>query len=355
MVNESEIMIVGSGAIGGIVSWTVSKSTSRLVLKVKDVHQKDVMETRGLEVSLSPKQKEVIRNFQVITSWNELEHPPRWIFITLKIPDLLDEVKSLSTLLSSESRLVFFQNGILEDFLPSNIISMDHGVHRVICWWSSQMIEFGKVNLVRSGESHVGFYGKTSSDHHHEELEQLLNLLNSKFTATREFTDIRGSEMAKTIFNSALNGLTYLTGLSLDKILGTKIGRDAFQGIVTEGILLSDALGLTLPTIKRMSLREFSSLSTGFFSFLKKRIYWGALKHVGKNLISSARVSYLRKRRSELPWLNGFLVRKSKQLGIETPWNETLMGYHDEIEEGRIEPSPALLKGLHQKVSHCSS
>ncbi len=210
------------------------------------------------------------------------------------------------------------------------------------------MVDFGRISYVWDGETHVGPYnGDEFSEDDQNELMEMLQFVS---TSIRWFNDIKTSELAKTIFNAALNGLTYLTGLQLGDLLSTEEGRVAFEGIISEGVMLSEKLGIALPKIKRMSLSDFSPNRRGIIPSLKKKVYLKAVRRIGKNMISSARISYLRGRSSEIPWLNGYIVRKGKELGLETPWNDKIMEYHDQIESRRLEPSPNRLAELHDAV-----
>jgi 2-dehydropantoate 2-reductase len=50
-------------------------------------------------------------------------------------------------------------------------------------------------------------------------------------------------------------------------------------------------------------------------------------------------------RRTEIDFMNGFIVDKGKMLGIATPSHETLVGLVRKLERGEIKASPSHLGG----------
>ncbi len=342
-----KMLLVGLGAIGTTFLWSLDRiSKDNIVIKVKNDEQKEKILNDGIVLNLPKNGVIRLRNFSVIVDWQELGEIPQWIFVTLKIPDLLEETRNLEKFNKSDTRVVYFQNGFLEDYLPKNLITTS--TYRVVCWWASKMLEFGSVECIRFTATHAGMYVQDAPE---EDKQYLSSVLQSLPVPIRWFDDIRPVELNKLIFNAALNGLTYLTSLNLSEILRLEEGELAFSGIISEGIQLSRLLGYDLPKILRFHLKDFSLEATShLISRIKRKMYLRNLRRVGKDLISSARMSYLRGRKSELYWLNGFIQRKCIDSHLDCPWNEAVMKYHEMIETGQLEPSPKMLELLYQDV-----
>jgi 2-dehydropantoate 2-reductase len=51
-------------------------------------------------------------------------------------------------------------------------------------------------------------------------------------------------------------------------------------------------------------------------------------------------------RRTEIEYLNGFVVAKAKDIGIETPANAALTDIVKRVEKGELQPDPKHIKEL---------
>jgi 2-dehydropantoate 2-reductase len=51
-------------------------------------------------------------------------------------------------------------------------------------------------------------------------------------------------------------------------------------------------------------------------------------------------------RRTEVDYLNGYVVRKGREVGVSTPMNEAIVALTKRIEAGELTPSPANLQLL---------
>jgi len=84
-----------------------------------------------------------------------------------------------------------------------------------------------------------------------------------------------------------------------------------------------------------------------FFSF-RHFIKQTVIKIIGKkykDLRSSSLQSIETGRKSEIDYLNGYIVEQGKKLGVETPLNEYVLDRIHDIEDGKRKPS---LKGLEE-------
>ncbi len=51
-------------------------------------------------------------------------------------------------------------------------------------------------------------------------------------------------------------------------------------------------------------------------------------------------------RRTEVDFLNGYVVKKGKEVGVPTPMNEAIVGLMKRLERGEIKPDPSALDQL---------
>ena len=51
-------------------------------------------------------------------------------------------------------------------------------------------------------------------------------------------------------------------------------------------------------------------------------------------------------RRTEIDWLNGFVVRRGAEIGIEAPANAGIAEVVKRVERREVEPHPDLVRGI---------
>ena len=51
-------------------------------------------------------------------------------------------------------------------------------------------------------------------------------------------------------------------------------------------------------------------------------------------------------RRTEVDFLNGYAVKKGKELGVHTPMNEAIVDLMKKLENGEVSPDPSMLEQL---------
>ena len=135
--------------------------------------------------------------------------------------------------------------------------------------------------------------------------------------------------------------------MTLGEMLQRKMTRIAFLTVITEGVKVANA--------KELVLQKINNLNMYFLGLSKKELKGFSLKHfvkqtiikiVGrkyKDLRSSSLQSIERGQKTEVDYLNGYLVAQGEKYGVETPLNRYVLDEVHLIEAGIKKPS---LKGL---------
>lgn len=112
------------------------------------------------------------------------------------------------------------------------------------------------------------------------------------------------------------------------------------MGIANEVVTIADHLGISLEKVGGFNVRNFShNGSSGIGPWKKHQI----LKFIGRkryHLKPTGLKSLEKGNASEIEFINGYIVDKGKELGIETPLNEKIVRLVKEIEAGNRNITP---------------
>jgi 2-dehydropantoate 2-reductase len=192
------------------------------------------------------------------------------------------------------------------------IISEIAGDQKVIAGITSQgatLIDTGKIQHAGSGETIIGVIdGKTPI-----ELRSIREIFNKVGLETKMSRDIKSLIWSKLIINVGINALSAITRLSNGKLTeyeGTKrILRDA----VTEATRIVKRKRIKLIFDDPLAKVEAVCESTA-------------------NNHSSMLQDVLRKKRTEIDYINGVIVRLGQEMGINVPTNKLLLDLVKTIE-----------------------
>src|SRR5207237_3611953 len=132
---------------------------------------------------------------------------------------------------------------------------------------------------------------------------------------TQAVHDARGPQWRKVIFNAATNPIGALTGLTHGRVVEQPQLRWLVSRLVDEGKLVAEAQGITLDADP------------------EELIDHAAKPEVAYNHRASMLQDVLARRKTEIDWLNGGIVRFGEQHGVETPMNRGIWALVKGLEE----------------------
>jgi len=221
---------------------------------------------------------------------------------------LKEAIEQIKPLLGQNTKILTLQNGMGN----IEVIAELTGEERVIGGITSEgatLIDTGKIRHAGRGETIIGMIdGKTPV-----EMRGIREVFNKVGFETKMSRDIKSLIWSKLIINAGINALTAITGLPNGKLTefeGTKrILRDA----VTEAVRIAKR--------KRIKLIYEDPLAK----------VEGVCEGTSTNL-SSMLQDVLRKKRTEIDFINGVIVRLGQELGISVPTNKLLVDLVKTIE-----------------------
>jgi ketopantoate reductase len=124
---------------------------------------------------------------------------------------------------------------------------------------------------------------------------------------------------------------------------------------ITEGVKISEAKKLELQKMNNLSLYSLAITKEMLQAFFSPRLFIQdiIIKFIGrkyKKLRSSSLQSIESGRKSEIDFLNGYIVEQGEKHRIDTPLNKYILESVHEIEEGKKNPSLRGLEELEQKT-----
>jgi 2-dehydropantoate 2-reductase len=331
-----EIALIGAGAIGTIIGANIARSNQNLFIVENWEETFTAICETGLQVTGEGGTYSVKDNYTVVKTIQELPATVDLVILVTKLNVAVDIVKELQSHLTSEFTLMILTNGMLEEdlisfFDPTQILSC-------VISFAAKRLGPGYSDKTSAGQIVMGRLEGPKQQHDDEIL---------KIFATIEPTswsdDMLSHKYSKLIINSAITSLMVITGAKLGEIFDQKLSKVMFLTILTESVNVAKAHNIKLKKLNGLSF-DFLSLTEkqvhGFsMMFLIKKLILGFIGKKYKRLYASSLYSLSIGRKTEIDFLNGYIAKKGKEAGIETPLHDKILEVVHRIENKEIEPS----------------
>lgn len=302
-----KIAVVGPGALGCLLAaflkikakedvWLFDRSGDRIKkIRQDGIRIEGVSGSCTVKVNVSSDVREIGASDLVI--------------ICVKSYSTEEACKDIKDLVTENTRILTLQNGIgnvqiLNDYFgPEKIIAgvTSHGV---------TLTGPGTVRHAGKGDTVIGRCdGKISGA-----LKNIAALLNKSGFDTKISKDIDSVIWSKLIINAGINALTAVTRLTNGALVEYEEVRDLLRSAVQEAVRIVKRKRVKL--VYDDPIQKVESVC----------------KATGMN-ISSMLQDVINKKRTEIDFINGAIVRQGKALGIPTPVNEVLTGLVKTIEK----------------------
>ena len=340
--------LVGLGAIGTIIAADLAKNNFPLYVVCKHQEVLDVVKTRGLKVSGVSGEYIVKENLTPVLTIEDLPENLDVIFLVTKLTELEDALERLKPKLSKDFTLITLTNGMIEEKLAQKM-DKKNLVGCVISFGASKK---GPAESEKTSGGQM-FYGRMDGKKKAYD-DEIIQKLSS--TAPITWSDsILNEKFSKLLINLAVTSFGVISGMTLGSMLKRKITRIAFLTVITEGVRVANAKKLELQKVNSLNMYSLALTKKelhGFFSFKHffKQIIITIIGRKYKNLRSSNLQSIESGRKSEVDFLNGYLVKEGERLNIETPLNRYVLGIIHEIEQGKKKSSLKELIELERKT-----
>ncbi|MBY0530384.1 MAG: 2-dehydropantoate 2-reductase [Xanthobacteraceae bacterium] len=307
MSQKPKIAVVGAGAIGNLLAaiWARAGEDVTLVVRPERVA---LLRAAGLRAS------GIIGEFHVAPKVEaEVPAGAGFAIFTMKTQDLAEAIRAQSSSLGTAT-VVAVQNGVR----AREIILGERGVEPIsaILLLNSSTLEPGTVRYNRAGVTVLGA-ADAGERYVVTELKRLFELVAPVFVTG----EIEGAMWSKLIINSLTNSINALTGKPLNECVRDPMIAEFAVAQLKESFGVVRAAGIPLINMPGAPMKLFSR-ALALPSFVGKMIL---RKNLGKaeqeTIMTSTLQSLLRKRPTEIDYLNGEFVRLGEKIGFPTPIN----------------------------------
>ncbi len=297
--------IVGPGAIGCLLAAYLSKTKEEIWLLDYSKDRASLIKEQGIII------EGVSGNWQAkvaVTSDATDINTSDLVIICVKSYDTKRAVQMIKPLLGENTTVLTLQNGIGN----VEIIAEEIGQDRVIAGVTNHgatLIKAGHIRHAGSGETIIGrLDGKIPA-----QLRSIREILNRVGLETKISRDIKGLLWSKLIINVGINALSAVTRLPNGELVKSEACRQILKEAVSEAVRVAKKKRIKLiyddPIAKVESVCEATSGN-----------------------VSSMLQDILNKKKTEIDFINGVIVRQAQGLGVAAVVNSVLVNLVKTIE-----------------------
>ncbi|MCS0497194.1 2-dehydropantoate 2-reductase [Ancylobacter sp. MQZ15Z-1] len=345
-----KLAIFGAGAVGGYVGGLLAHEGCEVTLV--DMWHEHVaairdhgLEITGPEGSLVGRPRAVTIGEFTSTVWPE---PVDIAFICVKSYDTEWIATLLKPHLAPDGFAVSLQN-CLNEGTVARVLGAERTLGCVVASISVELFAPGRIRRERARrtEGHsvfrVGELDGRQSERTHLVSEMLHKVDNARVT-----TNLQGERWSKLANNAMNSGIAATTGLSAKQGMADAALRPVMIDLAMETVAVGTALGHALERVGKVDAALYLRAARGDGA---ARGEIDALLSAQGDPRPATRLSSMgqdiaKGRRTEIDFLNGYVVEMGRQAGIATPANARVVALVQEIQAGRRAPHPDNLRRL---------
>ncbi|MFA5078117.1 MAG: ketopantoate reductase family protein [Dehalococcoidia bacterium] len=339
----NKILVVGGGAIGGITAALLTKQGLNVIVLDADKEHVKRMNS-GLEISgfreLTVPVKTMLPGDFVDkknAGWADI------VLLAVKGLHTENALKYVLPVMSKAAPVVSLQNGINEETI-SKIVGVERTIACSITWGSTNKGP-GQLMQTTDGGFIIGQWPTGKS----KIVEDTAALLSKAFT-TEVSDNIIGDRWTKLLITVSLTGVGTTAGLTYGGVIENETARKVALTVITEtydvgikaGVKFADLMGVSPSVVLARNKEDFEKAS--------KLMEIGFANH--KATKPSMWQDIEKGRKTEVDFVNGYVVRKGKEVGLKTPANEMVTRVIKDIEEGKRKPEPANLREFDSIIAY---
>ncbi|MFP4171803.1 MAG: ketopantoate reductase family protein [Candidatus Hydrogenedentota bacterium] len=299
------ILVMGAGAIGSVLGGFLAKAGHTVTLVGRAKHM-DAIRRNGLTISgiFGEHRIETLRPCVSVSEAGGV--PYGFVFLTVKSYDTERAVEELAPLVSEDTLVCSYQNGL------GNVdcIAAQFGWARTVgarAIYGVRLPEPGHADVtVIAKPTAIGRYDTATPETPLKRIAEDLDTAGLPTVYTERIATILWSKVA---YNCALNPLSALLDAPYGRLLETSETRELMTEIVHELYAVGKAMGVELEPDNAEACR---------------RQLFDELIPPTANHYASMREDFRLKRRTEIGALNGAIAAFGRQQGVPTPANTRL-------------------------------
>jgi 2-dehydropantoate 2-reductase len=260
---------------------------------------------------------------------------PRAVFLATKAVHVAGALAELEPHLAPDTAVVVLQNGFCDDEVAARV-----GRERVVSCtvnWGATLLGHGHSRRTTRGGFTVG-----RLDGRMDTGDPMLDMVTTMLGAcspVRVTDNIVGSRHAKLVFNACASTPGGIAGVDLRGLLTSRAGREVFLRAATEAVNVFLAMGIRLGRVDALRVTWLHVGRDGYggragVPRLIAELAARVIAWIRGGMVSSVLQSLRRGERTEIDYLNGYIVAKATEVGVPVPVHERLVRAVDEITRG---------------------
>ena len=323
---DASVLVVGAGAIGGVTAAKMAGGVRRVA--VLDANREHVQRMRdpGLDLDVLGEERRV--GLEAHADPSSLEGPFDFALVTLKAPHLEQALRPLAEGGLAET-YVSLCNGLVQERI-AGIVGAENLVWGTVEWGSTNLGP-GRLAQTTRAPFVIGEPDGATRDRTRLLAEALGAVEDVRLTE-----NIRGQVWSKLLVNSSLSGLGAVSGLLYREVMEDPEGREVALSLWREGYDVGMAQGLTLEKVLGVEAGSLVLRGPGDRGRVEEAIetamgYAGATK-------ASMLQDLERGLKTEVDVINGAVVDRGREYGVETPVNARVVELMHAMERGERRP-----------------
>ncbi|MBM3254304.1 MAG: 2-dehydropantoate 2-reductase [Candidatus Omnitrophica bacterium] len=299
-----KITIIGPGAMGCLLAGLLAKSGNEVWLLDKNQNRADNIKKNGIRIE---GKTDLQIKIDITTEVGKIGKADL-IIIAVKSYDTIQAALSVRSIINSATYILTLQNGIGNVENIKNVLNNPNILGGVTSHGAT-LLGDGLLRHAGTGDTYIGrLDGKSTT-----EVKTIAEIFNKSGIDTKISENIEGLLWSKLIINVGINALTAITRLNNGRLIEFEGTEGVLEKAVSEAILVAQKKNIKLiynDPLERV--KEVCRLTSAN--------------------ISSMLQDVLKKRKTEIEYINGAIVKEAEILGISVPVNEVLTNLVKTIE-----------------------
>ena len=335
------IAIIGVGGIGGVVGGMLTKAGRDVTLIDQWPEHVETMKTKGLRLSGTCGDHLVPVTALHIHEAQAINEPFDAVFIAVKSYDTEWATSlGLNYLRMPDGVIVDFQNGMNDERVAA-IAGRERTLGCVITIGAGLV---GAGHAMRTDGGHVGFKIGELDGKDTPRARALVDLMND-VAGAKLTTNLMGERWSKLAVNCMANPIAGLSGYGSAEVRSLDEPARIRIQVGAEVVRVARASGYEVEPIYGIAAQRYVDGAEGRgLEALRADIAAGAGFLTGGR--PSLLQDVLKKRRTEIEFLNGWVSRQGRKVGVKTPFNDAIVELIKSSGVGKLTPDPKNLEPL---------
>ena len=341
-----KVAIVGTGAVGGYVGAHMVQAGEDVTFLDPWPEHVEAMRGRGLRVTHArnvPEFSVAVRALHITDAQGLAKEKPIDIaFVCVKSYDTAWATTLISQYLAPDGFVVSLQNCMNEETI-AGVVGWGKTLGCIASSITVNLPDPGHIHrgAGKHGAAHTVFragevHGRTT-----RRAEEVCRLVGTADSA-KVTENLWGERWSKLVTNVMGNGLSACTGLSGWQMLQNEPVRRFATRLGSEAIRVGQALGYALEDIMHLPAETIARAGEGDAAAMRsyEEQRFKDAKHTAAEQRPSMGQDMLKGRRTEIEFLNGFVVRAGDKLGLACRANAALTDIVRRVERGELAADP---------------